>query len=75
VSNYLSPIVQKGAKNTINVTNSGFLSNKLTLPVDHEEQAKIAEVLSAMDTKIAAVGDQVARMEAFKKGLLQQMFV
>jgi type I restriction enzyme, S subunit len=75
VSNYLSPIVQKGAKNTINVTNSGFLSNTLTLPVSHEEQQKIADTLSAMDAKIQAVAAQVSHMESFKKGLLQQMFV
>ncbi|MBQ1203937.1 MAG: restriction endonuclease subunit S [Loktanella sp.] len=75
VSNYLSPIVQKGAKNTINVTNAGFLSNKLKLPVSHEEQQRIADALSAMDAKVAAVADRVAHMEAFKKGLLQQMFV
>ena len=47
---------------------------KISLP-HPDEQAKIAEALSAMDAKIAAVGDQVAQMEAFKKGLLQQMFV
>jgi len=54
VSNYLSPIVQKGAKNTINVTNNGFLSNKLVLPVDPDEQQKIADALQALDAKIAA---------------------
>ncbi|WP_458789658.1 restriction endonuclease subunit S [Yoonia sp. MH D7] len=75
VSNYLSPIVQKGAKNTINVTNSGFLSNKLILPVSRDEQRLIANALQAMDAKIAAVSDQITKMEAFKKGLLQQMFV
>ncbi|GAA6187838.1 restriction endonuclease subunit S [Litorivita sp. NS0012-18] len=48
----------------------------LTLPYPHpDEQTKIAEALSAMDAKIAAVADQVAQMEQFKKGLLQQMFV
>lgn len=75
VSNYLSPIVQKGAKNTINVTNSGFLSNKLALPVSHDEQQKISDALTALDAKIGAVAVQVAQMETFKKGLLQQMFV
>jgi type I restriction enzyme, S subunit len=40
-----------------------------------DEQAKIAEALQSMDTKIAAVQAQVLKMQAFKKGLLQQMFV
>lgn len=75
VSNYLAPIVQKGAKNTINVTNDGFLSNTLVLPVSRDEQAKIAGALQAMDAKIAAVQTQVDGMQDFKKGLLQQMFV
>lgn len=49
---------------------------KLTLQLPHpDEQQKIADALSAMDAKVAAVADQVAQMEAFKKGLLQQMFV
>ncbi|MFT6568279.1 MAG: type I restriction enzyme S subunit [Parvibaculaceae bacterium] len=47
---------------------------KVFLP-NPDEQQKIADALSAMDAKIAAVADQVARMEQFKKGLLQQMFV
>ena len=32
--NYLLPIVQKGAKNTINITNDTFISSKLYLPLD-----------------------------------------
>ena len=49
---------------------------KAVIPFPHlDEQAKIADTLSAMDAKIAAVTAQLERMQDFKKGLLQQMFV
>lgn len=49
---------------------------KLKFQLPHpDEQTKIAEALSALDAKIQAVAAQVAQMEQFKKGLLQQMFV
>ncbi len=45
--------------------------NTPTLP----EQTKLAAFLSAIDSKIVQVGQQLEAAKQFKKGLLQQMFV
>lgn len=72
---YMKSVANYGARHDRMAITSGDLMN-MPLPHPHpDEQAKIAEALSAMDAKIAAVGDQVTQMEAFKKGMLQQMFV
>lgn len=73
--NYLSSLVQKGAKNTINITNSTFLSKEMLLPVSIEEQNKIAEFLTPIDEKAKVMQTQIDKLEIWKNGLMQIMFV
>jgi len=40
-----------------------------------DEQRKIVSLISAVDAKMDAVSGQITHMEAFKKGLLQKLFV
>jgi len=47
----------------------------MLMPSDKEEQQKIADFLTSIDSKIKQVGAQLEQAKAFKKGLLQQMFV
>ena len=73
-NNYLSSLVQKGAKNTINITNDTFVSKFVCLPTDPAEQQKIADCLSAMDDLIAAQAEKVETLKEKKTGLMQQLF-
>lgn len=71
---FLSPLCQKGAKNTLQITNATFLSGRMALPKEEGEQKKIADCLNSVDALIAAQGRKVEALRAHKKGLMQQLF-
>ena len=73
--NYLYSIIQKGAKNTINITNRTFLSKDLKVPSDFEEQKKIGQYFSEINKRIDSLAEQISLAQEFKRGLLQKMFV
>ena len=70
-SNYLLPIIQKGAKNTINITNGVFVSNCLYLPVDYKEQKALAKVFITADREIGLLRQNLEQEERKKKALMQ----
>jgi type I restriction enzyme, S subunit len=71
---YLAPITQKGAKNTIQISNEGFLAKGIFLPEQEDEQQKIADCLTSLDEVIALQGCKVKALKAHKRGLMQQLF-
>jgi type I restriction enzyme S subunit len=73
-NSYLEPIVQKGAKNTINVSNDVFLSNSLFLPNNDEEIERITSFLSSLDDLITAQIKKIEALKLHKNGLMQGLF-
>lgn len=74
--NYLNPLVQKGAKNTMNINNEIFLNGaSILLPMDEEEQKKIYELLLCLDEKINLETELLTQYENQKKYLLQNLFI
>lgn len=57
-----------------NIQKKDLINFKIYYPLI-EEQNKIANFLFKVDKKIDLIQDQIDKMEEFKKGLLQQMFV
>lgn len=71
--NYLRPLVQKGAKNTIAVTNGQFLEGKLRLPMDPDEQAAIAEVVTTTNAELTLIDAEIEALTRQKRGLMQKL--
>lgn len=69
--NYLTPIVHKGAKNTINITNDVFVSQKLYLPIDEAEQKALASFFVAVDREIELLRQNIEQEKQKKKALMQ----
>jgi len=68
----LSKYAQVGALPSYNSSDLAII--KILIPC-LEEQQKIADFLSSIDTKIESVNQHITQTQTFKKGLLQQLFV
>ncbi len=71
---YLEPLVNVGARNNVNITDSGFLEGEICLPETVEEQQKIVDFLSSVDEVIAASEQEVANLETQKKAVMKKIF-
>ena len=75
VFNYLHPLIQKGAKNTINITNERFLKNSIPLPKTENEAIYIANTLISIQKKIDIEKKMLRSYEKEKQYLLSKMFI
>lgn len=73
--NYLHPLIQKGAKNTINITNERFLENSIPLPKTEHEAIYIANALTNIQKKVDIEKCLLRLYEKEKQYLLRQMFI
>ena len=73
--NYLHPLIQKGAKNTINITNGRFLENSVPLPISKSEVNTIAGILKTIQAKIEIEKNLLLSYTNEKGYLLRQMFI
>jgi type I restriction enzyme S subunit len=72
----IEKVAQEGARNhgLLNIGVADFFNIEIQLP-SLPEQTKIANFLSSIDDKINHTQSQIEKMEVWKKGLLQKMFV
>ena len=73
--NYLHPLIQKGAKNTINITNQRFLENRVPMPINSNELLLISKLLYSLNDKIKHAQNTLEKYHKQKQYLLRQMFI
>ncbi len=73
--NYLHPLIQKGAKNTINITNQRFLENSVLLPINANELLLISKLLRSLNHKVKFQQSILQKYLEQKQYLLRQMFI
>jgi type I restriction enzyme S subunit len=68
-----SKYAQVGALPSCNGSDIGDI--KVEIPTSASEQKKITDFLTVIDQTITAEAEEITRVEQWKKGLMQKMFV
>ena len=70
-NDYLLPIINKGAKNTINISNTIFLTPCLYLPQDDKEIEKLSKFFKGLNFEIELLKKDLEEEQNKKKALMQ----
>lgn len=74
INQYLSPLVNKGAKNTMNISDETALSGKIWIP-SLQEQQKIASYFCNLDKRISLQTQRLEKLKQIKAACLDKMFI
>ena len=74
LNSYLKPLVNKGAKNDMKVSDENALLGAVIFP-QLEEQVAISDYFTNLDKFIQSHKDKISKLETLKKKLLQDMFI
>ena len=74
LNSYLKPLVNKGAKNDMKVSDENALLGNVIFP-KLEEQVAISDYFTNLDKFIQSYKEKISQLETLKKKLLQNMFI
>ncbi|MHC3863280.1 restriction endonuclease subunit S [Streptococcus thermophilus] len=74
LNSYLKPLVNKGAKNDMKVSDENALLGAVIFP-QLEEQVAISDYFTNLDKFIQSYKDKITQLETLKKKLLQNLFI
>lgn len=74
LNNYIHPLVNKGAKNTMNISDETALMGYIPLPPTLSEQRKIASFFVHLDNQIAIAQKRLDLLRRIKSACLDEMF-
>ena len=74
LNHYLRPLVNKGAKNDMKVTNKDVLKGKVDFPPTMKEQRIIASFITEIEMTTALYQRKLDQLKKLKKYFLQNMF-
>lgn len=74
LNDYMRPLVNKGAKNTMNISDETALTGYIMIPNNIEEQKRIASFLQRLDDQMSLHQQQFERLRQLKSACLESMF-
>lgn len=75
INNYLLPLINKGAKNTMNISDEVSLLGNIMIPKTIAEQQAIANYFTSLDHQITLQTQRLEKLKQIKSSCLDKMFV